>query len=76
MRGTRIVLSFVAVVVEERPFLRESRQSRNLDCATRRDWKDCVRVWRSEFRDVLSWFSCGRERSVILTVWFLRLVGA
>jgi hypothetical protein len=69
VRGTSIVFSdFDEVLVEERPFLRESRQSRNLDWATRRDWKDWVRVWRSEFRDVFSWFNCGRDRSVIFTV--------
>lgn len=54
--------------VEARPFLRERRQSRNLDWATRRDWKDWVRVWRSLFSDVFSWLSWGWERSVILTV--------
>lgn len=53
---------------EARPFLRERRQSRNLDWATRSDWKDWVRVWRSLFSDVFSWLSWGWERSVIFTV--------
>jgi len=57
---------------EPRPFLRESRQSRNLDWAMRRDWKDWVRVWRSLSREPLSCFSCGRERSVIFTVKVVR----
>jgi hypothetical protein len=58
------------VVVEEgveRPFLREERQSRNLDWARRRDWKEFVRVWRSLFNCCLSWFNCWRDRSEIFT---------
>lgn len=74
MRGTNIFFGLELDVeepageVDARPFLRESRQSRNLDWATRRDWKDWVRVWMSLFREVFSWLSWGWERSVILTV--------
>lgn len=65
MRGTRICFGegeedeepVEEVVVLPRPFRRETRQSRNLDWAIRRDWKDCVRVWRSLFSDVFSWLS-------------------
>lgn len=67
VRGTRIVFGAAGAGEEARPFFRLSRQSRNFDCATRNDWKDWVRVWRSVFREVFSWLSCGRERSVIFT---------